>query len=546
MRAAAAGAVAVLLLAACTASGEDDEPTPGPSPSPSVTAAAPLPAATASALPAPIATVDVERLAWGPTLAQWDEALATARSLPLAHAAGQVIVTDLYTPDVEVAVDRVRRHHLGGVILMDGAAPSADAVSALAAALDDVDDRSWPVWISADEEGGLVSRLSAAVPSLASFMAAGAATDKGAVTSAYRASAGDMRALGVNVDYAPVADVTIGTADPIIRTRSAGDRPKAVARTVTAAVEGFVAGGLVPVIKHFPGHGSVTVDSHVGLPVQDRSVERLARADLVPFAEAIDAGAPAVMMGHIVVPEWGEEAATFEPRAYGYLRDELGFTGAIITDALNMGAVTGSRDSGQAAVDALAAGADVLLMPRNAGDAAEAIVEAVRTGRVTRDRLDEAAARSILLMRWSAGLDTAVPAQGYARAFAAAGMTVATEDCDAPLLGRKVSIVSGPDDARAALATRLEDAGVEVGDAGTTIALVASGRMHATADVVVSLGAPWGIFASDAETYIATYGSSRPTIAALADVLTGAAEAGGDWPVTMSAAPFAACAVSSG
>ncbi|WP_062303369.1 glycoside hydrolase family 3 N-terminal domain-containing protein [Demequina subtropica] len=542
MRAAAAGALAVLLLAACTASNGDE----ARAPSPSVTAAEPLPSVAASSLPAPVATVDVERLAWGPAVADWDEALATARALPLSRAAGQVIVTDLYTPDVDVALDRVRRHHLGGVILMDGAAPSAEAVAAIAEGLQGVDDRTWPVWISADEEGGVVSRLSAAVTSLPSFMAAGAATDKDAVTDAYRASAGEMRALGVNVDYAPVADVTIGTADPIIRTRSAGDGPEAVAAAVTAAVEGFVAGGVVPVIKHFPGHGSVTVDSHIGLPVQDRSVKRLAGADLVPFAEAIDAGAPVVMMGHIVVPEWGEDAATFAPQAYAYLRDELGFTGVIVTDALNMGAVTGSRDSGQAAVDALAAGADVLLMPRNAGDAAEALVEAVRSGRVSRDRLDEAAARSILLMRWSAGLDTAVPAPGYARGFAAAGITVAADDCDAPLVGRKASIVSGPEHARAALAARLEDAGVAVGDEGTTIALVPSGRTRATADVVVSLGAPWGLFASDAEAYVATYGGSRATIAGLADVLTGAAEPGGAWPVAMSGAPFPACAVSAG
>ncbi|WP_062518721.1 glycoside hydrolase family 3 protein [Demequina silvatica] len=538
LAATAAAVAAVAVLAGCTGADPAPSPTatasPAPtaptSPAPTPSVATPSPAASSTPTPAP------ETLAWGPTVEEWDAALATARALPLAHAAGQVIVTDLYTPDVDVAVQRVREHHLGGVILMDGAAPSAAEVAALTDALGRVDDRDWPVWISADEEGGWVSRLSAAVPSLPGFMAAGAATDKAAVTDAYRSSAADMRALGVNVDYAPVADVTVGPADPTIRTRSAGSDPETVAETVVAAVDGFVDGGVVPVIKHFPGHGSVTVDSHTGLPVQSRSVKRLARTDLVPFAAAVDAGAPVVMMGHIAVPEWGDGPATLERAAYRYLRDDLGFTGVTVTDALNMAAVAEGRTPGQAAVQALRAGADVLLMPKDVDGTVDAIVSAVRDGSLSRARLDQAAARSILLMRWSEGLGGDAATPGYPRALAAAGTTVATDDCDAPLVRRRATVVGGPDDAVAALEGALRRRGVTVGEGGTSIALLTSGAYRADADVVVALGDPWGLFDSRADAHVAVYGDSDATLAGLADVLVGDAAPGGAWPVELRGA----------
>ncbi|MDN4475030.1 glycoside hydrolase family 3 N-terminal domain-containing protein [Demequina sp. SYSU T00192] len=538
LRAVAAAVLAAAVLAGCTAG----DPAPSPSPSaseasPEATIAAPAPAASSTPSPTPT----VETLAWGPTVAEWEDALATARDLPLRRAAGQVIVADLYSRDPAAAAALVREHHLGGVILMGGAAPSADAVAALAARVQRADDRGWPVWVSADEEGGIVSRLSGAVPSLPAFMAAGAATDDAAVTEAYRSSAADMRALGVTVDYAPVADVTLGPADPIIRTRSAGDDPDAVADTVSAAVAGFVDGGVVPVIKHFPGHGSVTVDSHAGLPVQERAVTRLARTDMVPFARAIEAGAPVVMLGHIAVPEWGDDPATLEPEAYAYLREELGFTGVAITDALNMAAVADGRSQGQVAVRALRAGADVLLMPGDVGTVIDEIAAAVRDGRLSRDRLDEAAARSILLARWADGLGGEEPSRAYARTFAAAGTTVAAQDCDRPLVRRRATVVGGPDDAVRALVRELESHGVEVGDGGTSIALLSSGGYRATADVVVSLGGPWGLFDSTADAYVATYGDSAAAIRGLADVLLGDAEPGGDWPVELAGA-MPACA----
>ena len=535
-----AGPVAVAALAtalaACTPT------SPEPAPSTTAPAAAASPVATVAAA-APVASPTPAALAWGPLESQWDEALEAARGLTLREAAGQVIVADVYRDDADFSADLVERWHLGGVILMDGSVTDREGVSTIAAAVQDADDRAWPVWVSGDEEGGVVSRLGPVVRSMPAFMAAGAASDKGAVEAAYAGLAADLGSVGVTVDYAPVADVTIGSDDPTIRSRSAGSDPDHVARTVTAAVDGFLAGGTVPVVKHFPGHGSVTVDSHHDLPVQQASVAELEERDLVPFAAAVEAGTPAIMVGHIAVPEWGDEAATLEPEAYAYLRDELGFAGVAVTDALNMGAITDRHPDGEAAVMALRAGADVLLMPRSVEAAVDAIVAAVKDGSLSRERLDEAAARSIALMLWAEDLAAAADdAAGtdYARELAVAGATVATDDCDAPLIGDSAVIVGGTDTQRAWLRSALEKHGVDEGR-DTVIALVPSGAYTATADVVVSLDSPWGLGRSDASVYVGLYGGSTSAMRALADVLVGAAEPGGDWPVAMPAVP-ASCA----
>ncbi|WP_062380546.1 glycoside hydrolase family 3 N-terminal domain-containing protein [Demequina pelophila] len=505
----------------------------------------------AARVPGEVPTVAGPRIGFHPTAEEWGVALEAARGLTLSEAAGQVIVAAVSAPDPEAARALVADHHLGGVILMGGAVTDAQGVSALTTAVASADDRDWPVWIATDEEGGPVSRLAGVVRPMPAFMAAGAARDKDAVTAAYAGLGRDLHALGINVDFAPVADVTIGLADPIIRTRSAGSDPTAVGETVVAASTGFAHGGVVPVIKHFPGHGSVTTDSHHDLPVQERSVEEILDTDVAPFATAIDAGAPVVMMGHIAIPEWGAEPATLEPAAYAHLREELGFDGVVVTDALNMGAIANHHGAGEAAVMALAAGADTLLMPASVNGAIEGIVEAVESGRLDRARLDEAAARTIALMRWAGGIEPGDPAvlEGdaladlfagdYARALAAAGATVATADCSAPLVGEAATVTGGTDAQRATLEAALEARGVALGG-GASVRLIASGTTAATADVVVVLGDPWHLDRSDAGAYVALYGRTASALEGLADVLTGAVPPGGDWPVDLDL-PWPAC-----
>jgi beta-N-acetylhexosaminidase len=392
-----------------------------------------------------------------------------------------------------------------------------------------------------DQEGGPVARLANLIPDMPAFMASGSVEDKTTVTQAHAGLGADLAALGFNLDYAPVADVTIGMADPTIRVRSAGSDPANVAATVTAAVDGLVSGGIVPAIKHFPGHGSVTSDSHTSLPVQSASVAQLEERDFIPFRDAIDAGAPVVMMAHIVVPEWGSGPATLSPASYDYLRTEMGFTGAIVTDALNMEAIVASYGPGDAAVAALAAGADVLLIPADPAAAHAAIVAAVQTGALPRERLDEAAARSILLMRWQAELEAPAPSDAaHAATFAAQATTVASAACGGPFVGPSVRITGGYQQERDALSSALAQHGIATGS-GTHVRLLGAPDGSDTADVVVAMDGPWGLPASSATTYVGLYGRSDDALAGLAAVLAGATAPGGVWPVDLSGIPYAVC-----
>ncbi len=481
----------------------------------------------------------VANMAWGPSVIDYASALTTARALPLDVAAGHVIVAAVSGPDPTAAAALVGSEHLAGVILMRGAVTDADNVAALAAAVQAAaqeDGRGWPAIVSTDQEGGPVSRLSGVIPDLPAFMAAGSIPDKSAVERTFEAAAIDMRAIGVNVDWAPDADITVGVADPTIRVRSAGSDPVRVGETVSAAVRGLVAGGVVPAIKHFPGHGSVSTDSHKAVPIQTSTVAHLEAVDLVPFAVAIKDGAPVVMMGHIVVPEWGDMPATVSPQAYAYLRQSLGFSGVAVTDAMNMRGIADAYAPGDSEVAALAAGADLVLLPRDPAVARQAIIAAVQNGTLPRERLDEAVARVSALMTLQGKRGAALDAEpsdavaGYARAFTASAATVSAASCTGPFVGSSVTITGGGDGERQALADALAGYGITTGG-GTSIRLLGSSTGTGRADVVVAMDGPWGLPGSTADVYVGLYGRSDEALGALADVLAGAVAPTGQWAV---------------
>jgi len=198
--------------------------------------------------------------------------------------------------------------------------------------------------------------------------------------------------------------VTIGAADPTIGDRSASGDPAVAARTVRAASAGLLQGGTVPVLKHFPGHGSVTSDSHQGLPVQPATQAQLDARDLIPFRVAVAAGVPVVMIGHLDLVQFDPGVpSSLSPATYHLLRDSLGFDGVAVTDALDMGAVSPGAQ-GEEAVQALVAGADLLLMPRDVAAALARIVAAVQAGTQPVERLQEAATRVVALQMWSVAL----------------------------------------------------------------------------------------------------------------------------------------------
>lgn len=358
-----------------------------------------LPAASPAAVPNP-------RTPWGPSLADVAEAREAVATMPVEQLAGQVIVARFSGADPAAARAVVEAWHLGGVIVMRDNVATVEQVRATTAAVHaavGADGRSWPAIVTVDEEGGRVSRLRGLLADLPPFAAFGGA-DPAATRSRFAALGRDLRGLGFTMDFAPVADVTIGAADPTIGDRSASSDPGLAARAVVAASGGLLEGGAVPVLKHFPGHGSVTTDSHVGLPVQGASLDALDARDLRPFRAAVDAGVPAVMVGHLDVTALEPGVpSSLSPATYALLREGLGFEGVAITDALDMGAVAGGG-AGEETVRALVAGADVALMPPDVGAAHAAVVAAVDSGRLPRERLEDAAARVVALQLWVADL----------------------------------------------------------------------------------------------------------------------------------------------
>lgn len=371
------------LLSACSS----EQDAPGPRPPEASSAAPPAPPGPAERIGVPAG--------WGPSEAQLDRALRLVRRLSLPQLAGQLIVADYSGTAPPVRL--VRSLHLGGVIAFTDNVSSTAQITRVNRRLQRGVKRPWPVLTSVDQEGGVVERIKGDATRFPAFMSAGAARDPALTRRTYRAGAAELRGLGFLVDYAPDADVTIGPQDPAIGSRSAGSDPIAVAAQVRAAARGYLDAGVLPVLKHFPGHGSVTSDSHRTLPVQRRSLKRLRQRDLQPFTAAIEAGLPAIMVGHLEVPALQRSVPTSlsRPAITGLLRGQLGFDGLIFTDALEMAAVSRRFDSGQAAVRAVAAGADVVLMPADPRAARKGLVRAVRQGRLERRRLIRSATRMV-------------------------------------------------------------------------------------------------------------------------------------------------------
>ncbi|WP_114422330.1 glycoside hydrolase family 3 protein [Nocardioides houyundeii] len=479
---------------------------------------------------------------WGPTADELDEAATLVGDLTLTQLAGQVLVADW--SGTRPPVEMVRDLHLGGVIWFSGNITSADQVRRANRALRRADDRPWPLLVGVDQEGGLVERAGGVVTGLPSFMTGGAARRPDLTRAATAATGRELRGLGFTANFAPVADVTVGAADPTIGTRAASSDPALVAEQVLAAARGYADAGLVSTLKHFPGHGSVREDSHVTLPVQPRSLAQLQGRDLVPFRDAVAAGSSSVMVGHLDVRavDPGVPASLSRDVVTGLLRTDLGFDGLVVTDSLAMTAVTRSYGPARAAVRALRAGADVLLMPADPVVARNGIVAAVRRGDLTRRRLEQAAARQVALLMHHRDARGAPPgsARPQALAWSRAAVTVLSRTCQGRLVGRRVQPV-GDRDVVAAFTAAARSAGLRVGPRGTRVALLRSASRSVRADVAVAVGAPWVLAGSSARHLVATYGTTPGAMRALVEVLLGRRPAPGRVPVEVADVPARGC-----
>ncbi|MEO3887038.1 beta-N-acetylhexosaminidase [Nonomuraea sp. B5E05] len=304
----------------------------------------------------------------------------------------------------------IRKYHLGGVILFPQNVKSSRQVVGLTNGMQRA-ARGVPLLVATDQENGLVSRMSALMTEFPGAGEIGAKKDLSLSRAVAAATGRELRALGVNLDFAPVADVNVNPGNPVIGRRAFGDDPKKVAKMVSAAVKGFDDAKIAATVKHFPGHGDTTVDSHSGLPVIEHTKAEWERIDAPPFKAAIAAGVDAVMSAHIVFPKLdpsGDPATLSKPILTGLLREKLGFKGVISTDALNMGGARTKYDDGEVAVRAVLAGADLLLMPNDLPEAHRAVLAAVKSGRISEQRLDQSVTR-LLTLKQSKGLLAEAP-----------------------------------------------------------------------------------------------------------------------------------------
>jgi len=302
--------------------------------------------------------------------------------------------------DFQVMTRWVDSLQVGGVLVSVGS-PFDIAVK-----LNALQQRSQlPLLVSADLEWGAGMRLTGGT-SFPMLMAVGATRDARDAYAIGAAAATEGRAVGIHVNFAPDADLNNNPLNPIINVRSFGEEPVAVGKLVQAYVRGLQQHGMLATLKHFPGHGDTRVDSHLTLPVITANFSQLDAAELIPFRAGIAAGAAIVMSGHIAFPSFtgSDEPATMSPAVMtGMLRDSLGFTGLVVTDALSMGAIANQYGAGEASVRAFIAGSDLLVMPSDPDVAVNAMAAAVASGRIALDRLD-ASVRRVLEIKRELGL----------------------------------------------------------------------------------------------------------------------------------------------
>ncbi|MBA2344059.1 MAG: glycoside hydrolase family 3 C-terminal domain-containing protein [Rubrobacter sp.] len=258
-----------------------------------------------------------------------------------------------------------------------------------------------PMLISTDQEQGVVVRVNEPATQFPGSMALGASRSTEHARTAATITGQELKAMGINQNFAPDADVNVNAQNPVIGVRSFGSNPGLVSDMVSAQVAGYQGGaGISSTAKHFPGHGDTAVDSHYGLPIINHSREELNQIDLPPFQAAIDSNIDAIMTAHIVVPALdpsGRPATLSKPILMGLLRQEMGFKGVIVTDALTMEGVRQQFGDARVPVEAIKAGADMMLMPPDMDAAYGGVLDAVRSGEIKEKRIDASVHRILAL-----------------------------------------------------------------------------------------------------------------------------------------------------
>jgi beta-N-acetylhexosaminidase len=508
-----------------------------------------------------------------------------------ASAADVTANHGLYGSDVDNGAEALAKYHLGGVIYFTWSDNLADPqqIASLSnglqqAALQDPD--GVPLQISTDQEGGSVTRIASPLAYSPGNMAIGATFNPKVAYDTAKVSGTELRAMGINVDDAPVVDVNTNPANSADGTRSFGDNPLAVSAMAAGAVTGFQSAGVAAQAKHFPGLGDTTVNTDNGVAVTNQTKAEIMAKDIPPFRAAIAAGVKSIMAAHIIAPALdpsGLPASMSKPIVTGLLRDQLHYDGVVITDSLSAAALGGLTQQ-QIVLDAVNAGDDELLMPADLPTAVDTLIGAVQDGTVSEARIDQSVYR-ILREKYELGLFTnpyttsdavtanvGTPAhQAVMDDAAQRSMTLLrNQDGTLPLSaasGKHVLVTGWGASTTTTLAADLTAAGVSTSrvytgspsqavidtavaaarTADTTVVttdnawgdtnqqnlvnqLIATGKPV----VVVSVGGPYDLaYFTGARTYLAAYGYQPVSVKAITDALLGTAAPTGHLPVTV-------------
>lgn len=310
----------------------------------------------------------------------------------------------------DVTKKALAEYPVGGLIYMENNIRTPEQITKMLANTRQysLENEKIPIFLGTDEEGGSVTRIAANdlfdVPSFPSMNKIGAAGNTETAYELGRTIGTYLKTYGFNIDFAPDADVLSNPENKVIGDRSFGSDPETVWNMASGMARGLEDSGIVPVYKHFPGHGATGGDTHKGLASTDKTLDELLGDELIPFQKAAEAGAPAIMTAHISLPSvTGDDtpASLSKSIVTGILRERFGYQGLVMTDAMNMGAVSENYSSKEAAVLAIEAGCDMVMMPSDFHAAYTGVLEAVASGRITEERLNESLRR---ILRAKAGL----------------------------------------------------------------------------------------------------------------------------------------------
>lgn len=325
-------------------------------------------------------------------------------AMTLEQKLGQMIVAGIDGTKIDdQAKSLIADQFIGGFILYK---PNIESVEQTTKLLNDLKaaNRSnpAPLLLSVDQEGGRVNRMPASLVAVPASRDIAKSGDSGKARSIGAAIADEVRSIGFNVNFAPVLDIDSNPKNPVIGNRSFGPTADVVTDFGLEEMAGLRSKQVIPVVKHFPGHGDTSVDSHLELPVVEKTADQLRKLELVPFAKAIQSGADMVMVAHILLPQLDpDRPSSLSPKVItDLLRGELGFKGVVITDDMTMGAILKHFDLGQAAVQSVKAGSDIVLVAHEYAQAKKALAalkQAVQSGDISEETIDNSVYRILAL-----------------------------------------------------------------------------------------------------------------------------------------------------